>query len=47
MTLEADGKPTLLVNLGGSWHEKLAFLIMNDFDVFPTLHVFLFRHKRA
>ena len=27
VTRKADGKPTLLVNLGGSWHEKLALLV--------------------
>ena len=35
---KADGKLTLLVNLGVSWHEKLAFLVMNEFDVCSTLH---------
>ena len=27
VTRKADGKLTLLVNLGGSWHEKLTLLV--------------------
>ena len=29
VTRKADGKLTLLVNLGGSWHEKLTLLVTN------------------
>ena len=44
---KADGKLALLVKLGGSWHEKLALLVMNDFDVFSTLHGFYLLRNRT
>ena len=40
VTGKAGRKLSLLANSGGSWHEKLTLLVVNDLGVFSTLHVF-------